>query len=216
MGCVNSNGFGRVDSARKRILTAVKFSSLVALLVFAAWHSASQAQTIVDAWRYVLELPADGWQASSFDDSTWTEGFGGFGTRSTPGSRVGTEWKSNEIWLRKSFQLKAVPAKPALLVHHDEDTQIFINGKEVAKLVRWSTEYTVVPLTADAATALKTGVNVMAVHCHQETGGQFIDVHVVDADNVPKLPRPKRNLTPYKSPLITTWGEEVTAENAWT
>jgi hypothetical protein len=179
-------------------------------------QSVSDAQTIVDSWRYVLESPADGWQAASFDDSTWTEGFGGFGTRGTPGSRVGTEWKSNNIWLRKSFELTTIPKKPALLVHHDEDTEIFINGKEVAKLERWSTEYSVVPLTADAVTALKTGVNVMAVHCLQKGGGQFIDVHVVDADNVPKLPRPKRNLTPYKSPLTTTWGEEVTAENAWT
>ena len=194
----------------------MKFSTFIALLIAATWHSVSQAQTIVDSWRYVLESPVDGWQASSFDDATWTEGFGGFGTRSTPGSRVGTEWKSNNIWLRKSFELKTVPAKPALLVHHDEDTEIFINGKEVAKLERWSTEYTVVPLTADAVTALKTGVNVMAVHCLQTGGGQFIDVHVVDADNVPKLPRPKRNLTPYKSPLTTSWGAEVTAENAWT
>ena len=194
----------------------MKFSSLLALLIVSAWHSVSQAQALVDSWRYVLESPAEGWQASSFNDATWTAGFGGFGTRNTPGSRVGTEWKSKDIWLRKSFELNTLPAKPALLVHHDEDTQIFINGKEVAKLERWSTEYTVLPLTADAATALKSGVNVMAVHCHQETGGQFIDVHVIDADNVPKLPRPKRNLTPYKSPLITTWGEEVTAENAWT
>ena len=194
----------------------MKFSSFVALLMVVTWNSVSQAQAIVDSWRYVLESPVEGWQASGFDDSTWTEGFGGFGTRSTPGARVGTEWKTNDIWLRKSFELKTVPAKPALLVHHDQDTQIFINGREVAKLERWSTEYTVVPLTTDAVTALKTGVNAMAVHCHQNTGGQFIDVHVVDADNVPKLPAQKRNLTPFKSPLITTWGEEVTAENAWT
>ena len=42
------------------------------------------------------------------------------------------------------------------------------------------------------------------------------DAHVVDADNVPKLPRPKRPTTPFKSELITKWGEAVTPENAWT
>lgn len=193
---------------KTRILSAFVLIAIVSKLV--------QAEEVVDVWRYTLKAPADGWQNVDFDDSSWTEGFGGFGTRNTPGSRVGTEWKSNDIWLRKSFELKSVPTKPALLLHHDEDTKVYINGKQVAKFERWSTEYKVVPMQADAAAALMAGANVMAIHCHQETGGQFIDVHVVDADNVPKLPRPKRSLVPYKSPLTTTWGEDVTAENAWT
>ncbi|MDA1230382.1 MAG: glycoside hydrolase family 2, partial [Planctomycetota bacterium] len=193
---------------KTRILSAFVLIAFVSNLV--------QAQDIVDEWRYTLKAPIDGWQAVDFDESSWTEGFGGFGTRNTPGSRVATEWNSNDIWLRKSFDLKSVPQKPALFIHHDEDAQIFINGKELVKFERWTTEYTVVPIEAGAASVLKAGINVMAVHCHQKTGGQFIDVHVVDADNVPKLPRPKRSLVPYQSPLLTTWGDDVTAENVWT
>ena len=195
----------------------MKIASLLTCLVLAASASFSQAQdAIVDTWRYTQTTPADGWQATEFDDSSWTEGAGGFGTRNTPGARIGTEWKGEDIWIRKSFELNAVPTKPAMLIHHDDETQVFINGKEVASFQRWTSEYKVVPIDAAAVTALRAGVNVMAVHCHQDAGGQFIDVHVVDADNVPELPRPKRNLEPFKSPLITTWGEEVTAENVWT
>ena len=195
----------------------MKIQSLIIAILLTASASLALAQDgIVDTWRYTQKAPADGWQKVDFDDSSWTEAAGGFGTRNTPAARIGTEWKSNDIWIRKSFELKSIPKNPGLLIHHDEDAQVFINGKEVATFERWTTDYEVVPLDAAAASALKPGVNLMAVHCHQETGGQFIDVHVVDGDNVPRLPKPKRNLTPFNSPLTTTWGEEVTAENAWT
>ena len=171
---------------------------------------------ISDNWRYTLTEPVVAWLESGFDDKDWAEGAGGFGSRGTPGARIGTEWKSGDIWLRKSFELHTIPAKPALLIHHDDEAEVFINGKLAASFARWTSEYIVVPLDTNAVALLKTGLNVMAVRCHQDAGGQFIDVHVIDADNVPTLPRPRRSSVPYQSPLMTTWGAELTAENAWT
>jgi len=103
-----------------------------------------------------------------------------------------------------------------LLIHHDEDAEVFINGTLVATLKGFTTEYVIVQLPAAKRAALRQGKNVMAVHCRQTNGGQFIDAHLVDADNVPKLPKPKRSTKPFISELITQWGAEVTAENAWT
>ncbi len=188
----------------------------VAIAVFVTSVMSFADDSVADTWRYSLTPPADGWQNLGFDDSPWTEAAGGFGTRGTPGSRIGTEWKSSDIWLRKSFDIKAVPAKPALLIHHDDEAEVFINGELVKSFVRWTSEYIVVPLDKKGAASLKAGRNVLAVHCHQDAGGQFIDVHVIDADRVPKLPRPKRIMIPYQSPLITKWGAEVTEENVWT
>ncbi len=188
---------------------------LTAIVVLMVPVSTWAADTIVDSWRYSLEAPADGWQKSDFGDKNWKEGFGGFGSRGTPGARIGTEWTSREIWLRKSFELTSIPAKPALLVHHDDEAEVYINGQLAKSFVRWTSEYIVVPLDEKGIATLQKGQNSIAVHCHQDAGGQFIDVHVVDADNIPKLPRPKRSLTPYRSPLTTTWGEKVTAENVW-
>ena len=188
----------------------------VAIAVFVTSVMSFADDSVADTWRYSLTPPADGWQNLGFDDSPWTEAAGGFGTRGTPGSRIGTEWKSRDIWLRKSFDMKAVPAKPALLIHHDDEAEVFINGELVKSFVRWTSEYIVVPLEKKGAASLKAGRNVLAVHCHQDAGGQFIDVHVIDADRVPKLPRPNRNMIPYQSPLITKWGAEVTEENVWT
>lgn len=177
---------------------------------------AAQAQEIVDEWRYTLRKPAKDWPAAAFDDSSWQKGFGGFGERSTPGARVGTTWRTQNIWLRKSVSLSAVPGKPALLIHHDEDAEVFVNGQMVAEFKGYVSNYKVVPIGADKRSALKKGANTIAVHCRQTTGGQFIDAHLVDADNVPKLPKPKRGTKPFVSELITKWGEGVTAENAWT
>ncbi|WP_153558329.1 glycoside hydrolase family 2 protein [Roseimaritima sediminicola] len=189
------------------------FATLASLVITAATGS---AQSIVDQWQYTLRRPGGDWQQPGFEAAGWKQGSGGFGTRDTPGARVGTTWATNSIWLRKTFALDAVPDHPALLVHHDEDAQIWLNGKRVANLKGFTTEYIVVPLEDADRAALRRGENLLAVHCRQTGGGQFIDVHLVDADNVPALPEPQRSTRPFISDLITEWGESVTPENAWT
>jgi beta-galactosidase len=174
--------------------------------------SAGAEDAAADGWRYTFARPADGWQQTGFDDSQWKQGVGGFGTHGTPGARVGTAWSTGAIWLRKAFELPAVPAKPALLLHHDEDVEIYINGRQVAALDGWQTQYRILPLDEDGRQAVRAGENLLAVHCRQTTGGQYVDVHVVDADNPPKLSPPR----PFQSELMTTWGAQVDADNAWT
>ncbi len=189
---------------------------LIAILLLAIVTPPLCGQDIVDEWRYTLRRPAPDWRQASFDDSNWKQGFGGFGTLGTPGSRIGTTWATNSIWLRKSIDLKKVPANAALLIHHDEDTEVYINGTSVAVLKGFKTEYKVIPIPQAKRGSIKVGRNVMAVHCKQTLGGQFIDVHLVDAQSLPKLPKPKRSTKPFVSELITKWGEAVTADNAWT
>ncbi|MGV3485590.1 MAG: glycoside hydrolase family 2 protein, partial [Planctomycetaceae bacterium] len=166
-------------------------------------------------WRFVTKAPPRGWKNPEFDDRRWKKGPGGFGTHGTPGARIATVWRTPDIWMRRTIELKQVPAKPALLIYHDEGAEVFINGKQVATVTGHITEFKVLPLDAAGREALKVGENLVAVHCHQTAGGQGIDVHVVDADNVPELPAAQRPTTPFKSDLITTWGEKVTAENVW-
>ncbi len=193
------------------------FRNWILSLVLIAPSMLSFADTpIVDEWRYAVRKPADGWQAEKFDDSAWAKGSGGFGTAGTPAARIGTSWNTKNIWLRKDFKLDAIPAKPALLIHHDEDVEVFINGQPIINLNGFITEYKVVELKDEAIQSLKVGKNVMAVHCRQTGGGQFVDVHLVDANNLPELPPAKRTTVPFKSELITTWGAELTPENAWT
>ncbi len=58
-------------------------------------------------WRYTTDKPASGWMKADFDDSRWTSGPGGFGEPTTPGGVVRTKWKTDDIWLRRVFELPA-------------------------------------------------------------------------------------------------------------
>jgi predicted amidohydrolase YtcJ len=128
-------------------------------------------------WRYTVTKPAEGWYRADFDDSEWKEGKGGFGTKGTPGAVVGTEWKTDDIWLRRTFTLPDVrPADLHLVLHHDEDAEVYLNGVLALKVSGFTTEYGDAPISDQARATLKPGENALAVHCHQTRGGQYIDV----------------------------------------
>lgn len=190
-----------------------QFLHAVIIAAFAVIPSILSAQAVVDQWQYTFKQPEGAWQAPAFDDTGWKTGIGGFGTVVTPNARVGTDWHTKTIWLRKRFILTRDLVKPALLVHHDEDTEIYLNGQPLLSLKGYITAYKVFPIKEAQRTLLKQGENVLAVHCRQETGGQFIDVHVIESDAVPELSVPERK--PFLSELITPWGEKVTDQNAW-
>ncbi len=128
-------------------------------------------------WRYTTAKPADGWQNADFDDAKWQEGEGGFGEPSTPGTKVRTNWKTPEIWLRRTVELPSGPVDGmSINIHHDEDAEVYINGVQALAVRGYITDYVAQPLDTKALAALKPGKNVIAVHCKQTGGGQYIDV----------------------------------------
>ena len=69
-------------------------------------------------WRYATEPPTGGWERPDFDDSAWTIGPGAFGLTGTAGTVVRSEWKSEQLWLRRSFlRDDAPPQNPSLTIH---------------------------------------------------------------------------------------------------
>ncbi|HNQ22586.1 MAG TPA: glycoside hydrolase family 2 TIM barrel-domain containing protein [Phycisphaerae bacterium] len=129
-------------------------------------------------WSYTTTAPPANWTEAAFDDSSWQKAPGGFGHEGTPGAVVRTEWQSADIWLRRSFTVEKVPARTYLSVYHDEDCEIYINGRPAATLKGYTTSYVFARCAADVR--LQPGRNTLAVHCRQTGGGQGIDVGIVE------------------------------------
>jgi hypothetical protein len=131
-------------------------------------------------WRYTTEQPASNWAEPGFDASTWKEGVSGFGTTGTPGIFLNTTWATSDIWLRRQISLVAedIP-RIKLQVFHDEDAEIYLNGSLAARLPGFITDYVLIEISSVAVSTLKPGENTIAVHCHQTTGGQGIDVGII-------------------------------------
>ena len=131
-------------------------------------------------WRYTTEAPGEDWFQPDFAPQGWREGVAGFGTDVTPGAVVRTAWDTADIWLRREFTLAEADLKTlALQLHHDEDAEVFVNGVLAARTSGHVTDYFNLSLSPAARATLRPGRNVLAVHCHQLSGGQYIDVGLV-------------------------------------
>ncbi len=131
-------------------------------------------------WKYTFTQPAADWMKPDVALPEWQEGPAGFGTTGTPGAAIGTQWSTPDIWIRTGFTLDSLPARPHLSIHHDEDAQVYINGTLAMSLTGYSSAYQLLALPKEAAALLKVGTNTVAIHCHQTTGGQYIDCGLID------------------------------------
>lgn len=133
-------------------------------------------------WKYTTARPRGDWMTRQFDDSSWKRGRSGFGTLNTPGAVVGTIWRTDDIWLRREVDLPAGDYRNvSAWLHHDEDVEVYINGALALKISGFIVNYDLFPLTPEGRAALKTGKNLIAIHCHQTVGGQYVDFGLVDA-----------------------------------
>lgn len=136
-------------------------------------------------WRYTINEPGKGWEMQGFDDSKWEQGPAGFGMFGTPPQPVGTQWSSGDIWLRRIFRIEGEPPSyPHFRIWHNEDAEVYINGVAAAKLSNYNDGYKDFLLTPEAQAALKKGDNLLAAHCRQTVGGQFIDIGLYDFQHI--------------------------------
>jgi hypothetical protein len=133
------------------------------------------------AWRYTTDNPGNNWAEASFDASGWKEGRAGFGT-DPPGFIRHTDWKSPDIWLRREIAIpEGEHPNLQLVVYHDEDAEIYVDGVLAAEESGFTTSYTPLGISSQARALMKPGAKLtIAVHCHQTIGGQGIDVGLAD------------------------------------
>jgi len=132
-------------------------------------------------WSYTTAQPAAGWTGQDFDDSAWKQGKSGFGTAGTPGAIIGTVWQTDDIWLRREVSLPTHDYDELQAwLHHDEDAEVYVNGVLALKASGFISGYDVFPFTTEGRAAFRPGKNLIAIHCHQTVGGQYVDFGLVD------------------------------------
>ena len=131
-------------------------------------------------WNYVTTKPAGDWFAADYNAASWKTGEGGLG-KSAGESR--TLWDTPDIWARREFTLTSAQLanrdELQLLLFHDEDAEIYINGVLASESTGYNAKYEPFPINTRAKAALKPGKNVFAVHVHQTGGGQYIDMGLI-------------------------------------
>jgi hypothetical protein len=132
-------------------------------------------------WKYTTQQPGEKWLQPEFDDASWNTGLGGFGSSGTPGIKQHTSWRTADIWLRGKITIpEGTYSDLELNLFHDEDVEIYIDGKPALSAKGYNTDYEPTPVRKGAT--LKPGTSFFAVHCHQTTGGQGIDLEIVDLE----------------------------------
>ena len=138
----------------------------------------TSAQTGIE-WKYTTDKPTGNWFQPGFSDNNWKSGQAGFGSREIRISR--TPWKTSDIWIRRTFELKEVSnQKLAISIQHDEDAEVYLNGKLCATVTGFTGKYEPVLLEKKVNEVLQKGLNSIAIHCHQTEGGQFIDAGLLE------------------------------------
>jgi hypothetical protein len=131
-------------------------------------------------WKYTTDKPGDNWCKPGFDTTGWAEGMAGFGTVGTPGIFLNANWSTADIWMQRQFTLTAeVIPQIKLQVFHDEDVEVYLNGQLALQEAGYITDYAEYKIPEELKSILRPGLNTIAVHCHQTTGGQGIDVGII-------------------------------------
>jgi len=124
-------------------------------------------------WKYTTEKPTENWFATDFNDSNWKEGTSVFGQPNRA-----TSWDTEHIWMRKTVTLEEIIETPVLKVLHDEDYEVYVNGKLLLKEKGYTRNYKFIRLDVELGQLFKKRENTLAVYCHNGNGAQHIDVGI--------------------------------------
>ncbi|MET4082239.1 hypothetical protein ABIB40_002197 [Pedobacter sp. UYP30] len=141
--------------------------------------------------QYTFDKPADNWYENNFSDGNWKQGKAPFGDN----KEATTKWKTDDLYYRRSFDLSKInPGKKFLMLNHDDNVVVYLNGKEIFKKEGFVNQFIYIPIPDGVLT---TGKNVMAIHVKNTAGGRFLDAGIVEdlPSSLKMLPAKQTNVS---------------------
>ncbi|MBI9071124.1 MAG: DUF4965 domain-containing protein [Melioribacteraceae bacterium] len=135
--------------------------------------------------NYTFNEPDSAWGNMKFDDSKWKKGKSAFGSKGTP--NMSTLWETPHVWLRREFTIdKPLSDAPLYLVYsHDDDLDLYLNGKKIIATGNTCFKNVLLPLDGDLRDLInENGKNVIAAHCFNRVGEAFVDFGILQAQDV--------------------------------
>jgi hypothetical protein len=125
-------------------------------------------------FKYTTDAPAGTWMESNYDDQSWKSAAAPFGDNE---STAKTSWNTDDIYLRKDFDVKTLPTEKMFLkLSHDDNVVVYLNGKSIYEKTGWVQDYIYIPVDREN---LKLGHNTLAIHVKNTAGGRHIDADLV-------------------------------------
>ncbi|TBO40969.1 glutaminase family protein [Pedobacter kyonggii] len=125
---------------------------------------------------YSFDKPETGWENNSYNDNSWKKAEAPFGDDHS----AKTKWNSDDLYFRRTFSVDNISAtKKYLKLNHDDNVIVYLNGKVIYKRNGWVSDYIYVPIEDGN---LKTGKNILAIHCKNTAGGRHLDAGIVEED----------------------------------
>ena len=120
-------------------------------------------------------VPKGNWTDNDYNDSSWMQGKAAFGTRGM--QYLSTRWNSEDIWVRRTFELtEDYSGKQVVLEYsHDDVFELYINGIQVVSTGYVWRNNVLLDLSPEVKNTLKPGKNTITAHCHNTTGGGYVD-----------------------------------------
>ncbi|HMI02716.1 MAG TPA: DUF4965 domain-containing protein [Pedobacter sp.] len=129
-------------------------------------------------FKYTESAPAGEWQSADYSDADWKSGAAPFGDAE---HHAKTEWKSKDLWVRRSFDLASLNLKDlSLKINHDDNIHVYLNGTLIYEHRGWTdNKFIYVPVKQEVIKSLKKTKNVLAIHIINTAGGQGLDAGLV-------------------------------------
>jgi|GEM_PF-3368187 len=153
-------------------------------------------------WKYTFTQPSSSWNSWGYTaGSGWSSATGSasfnYGSLASGDASSNIAWPSNktDLWARANFNVASNQIGDLMFWGRwDDNVTIYINGIEAIDRKGWSSSYRYLGISDAARAAISpSGSNVVAIHATDTGGGKHLNIRMVLAPKMARLPIDSRS-----------------------